>query len=93
MGFSNTHLGGLPVLPIGLAFIGMPGCSMLHSNEVFGLPVTPLTASSMQFDLAIPFQISLLGAHVYLQAYCVAPSANPLQIIASNGIDWLIGNQ
>jgi hypothetical protein len=93
MGFNDTFLGGLPILPLDLASIGMAGCDLLHSNEVFGLPVTPLTSSTMQFDYAIPSHAGLLGVHVYLQAYCLAPSANPLQIIASNGIDWLIGNQ
>ena len=93
MGFNDTFLGGLPILPLDLASIGMAGCDLLHSNEVFGLPVTPLTSSTMQFDYAIPNHAGLLGVHVYLQAYCLAPSAIPLQIIASNGIDWLIGNQ
>ncbi len=93
MGWSDSHLAGVPLLPLDLAFIGMPGCSMLVSNDVFGLPVTPLTATTLQFDYAIPYAPHLLGTHVYVQAYCVAPSGNPLQIIASNGIDWLIGNQ
>jgi len=93
MGWSDSHLSGVPLLPLDLAFIGMPGCSMLVSNEVIGLPTTQLTASTLQFDYAIPSSLVLLGAHVYVQAYCVAPGANPLQIIASNGIDWLIGNQ
>jgi hypothetical protein len=47
----------------------------------------------LQFEYAIPSQASLLGEHVYLQAYCFAPGANAAQVIASNGIDWLIGNQ
>jgi hypothetical protein len=93
MGWSDSHLAGVPLLPVDLAFIGMPGCSMLVSNDVFGLPTTPLTASTLQFDYAIPYSPYLLGAHVYVQAYCVAPGANPLQVIVSNGIDWLIGNQ
>ncbi len=41
----------------------------------------------------IPSNVNLLRAHAYLQAYCYAPGANALEIIASNGIDWLIGNQ
>jgi hypothetical protein len=93
MGWSDSHLAGVPLLPVDLAFIGMPGCSMLVSNDVFGLPTTQLTASTLQFDYAIPYSPYLLGAHVYVQAYCVAPGANPLQVIVSNGIDWLIGNQ
>lgn len=93
MGFDDTHLGSLPILPLDLAFIGMPGCQLWHSSDVFGLPVTSLTGTTLQFGYAIPSQGSLLGAHVYLEAYCFAPGANALQVIASNGIDWLIGNQ
>ncbi|MFT4840994.1 MAG: hypothetical protein ACJAUC_003549 [Planctomycetota bacterium] len=93
MGWSDTALAGLLLLPLPLGFIGMPGCSLIQSNEVFGLPATPVTASTLQFEYAIPTQASLLGEHVYLQAYCFAPGANAAQVIASNGIDWLIGNQ
>ena len=44
------------------------------------------------FSLAIPNVPSLLGAHLYIQAYAFAPGVNPLQIIISNGIDWMFGN-
>jgi len=71
----------------------MPGCHLLHSNELFGLPVTPTVPGTLEFSYAIPNNGILLGVHVYLQAYCFAPGANPLEVIASNGIDWLIGNQ
>ena len=47
----------------------------------------------MDFSYPIPSNVNLLRAHAYLQAYCYAPGANALEIIASNGIDWLIGNQ
>lgn len=93
MGFDKTILGGLPILPLNLASLGMPGCELLHSNEVFGLSVTSGAPGVLQFSTAIPSDVNLLGEHVYLQAYCYAPGANPLAVIASNGIDWLIGNQ
>ena len=35
---------------------------------------------------------SFVGTHLYIQAYALAPGANPLQIIISNGIGWIIGN-
>jgi hypothetical protein len=79
-------------LPVTLGGIGMVGCDLWQSSEILGLGTTPLTASTLSFTLAIPNQISLLGSHVYLQAYCFAPGANPLEIISSNGIDWLIGD-
>ena len=91
-GISNTI--AFPVaLPFELSSVGMPGCYLLHSNDVFGLPVTPVTASTLQFDAAIPLAPLLLGQHFYIQAYCFAPGVNAAQIVTSNGIDWLIGNQ
>lgn len=92
MGFSDTHLASLPSLPLDLAFIGMSGCQLLQSNDISGLSLASLTASTMQFDTAIPLQPALLGEHVYLQAYCLAPGENQLQMVLSNGIDWLIGS-
>jgi hypothetical protein len=83
----------LPILPLSLSNLGMPGCELRHSNDVFGLPVTTAAPGTMDFSYPIPSNVNLLGAHAYLQAYCYAPGANALEIIASNGIDWLIGNQ
>jgi hypothetical protein len=92
LGASNTI--AFPfVLPFELSGVGMPGCHLLQSDDVFGLPVTPATASTLQFNATIPFSGVLVGQHYYIQAYCVAPGANAAQIVASNGIDWLIGNQ
>ncbi len=70
----------------------MPGCDLQQSADVLGLGTSPLTPSTLSFSLAIPNVVSLLGVHVYLQAYAFAPGVNPLQIIVSNGIDWLLGN-
>ena len=93
IGRDNTTLGGLPILPLSLASLGMPGCELLHSNEIFGLAVTSGAAGTLNFSYPIPNNYQLLGQHFYLQAYCYAPGANQLELIASNGIDWLIGNQ
>jgi len=93
LGFSNTTLGGLPILPLSLVNVGMPGCQLWHSNDVFGLPVTSSASGALDFALPIPGDVNLLGSHVYLQAYAVDLNASPRKLIASNGIDWLIGNQ
>jgi Concanavalin A-like lectin/glucanases superfamily len=92
MGWSNTSIFPL-TLPFELTMVGMPGCYLLQSNQVFGLGTTPGVGGTIQFTYPVPFQPSLLGGHVYLQAYAYAPGANALEFIASNGIDWLIGNQ
>jgi len=93
MGLSNALLSGLPILPLELSNLGMPGCHLLHSNDAFGQAVTATGTGTLRFDFGIPLQANLLGLHVYIQAYCVAPGANPSQIVTSNGIDWRIGNQ
>ena len=48
---------------------------------------------SADWGLPLPNSSILLGVHAYSQAFCYAPGVNPLGVIASNGIDWLIGNQ
>ena len=93
IGFDDVTVAGLPILPLSLASLGMSGCYLLHSNDMFGLPVTSSAAGSLDFSYPIPTSFSLLGQHFYLQAYCFAPGANQLELISSNGIDWLIGNQ
>ncbi len=89
LGLDDQFFGPFP-LPFPLIGVGMPGCDLLHSADVLGLVAMPQTASTLRFSLAIPAQAGLTGAHIYAQAYAFAPGANPLQIIASNGIDWTI---
>ena len=91
-GESNTF--SFPItLPFELSGVGMPGCYLLQSNDVFGLAVSPVTASTLQFDAAIPFDPALLTQQFYIQAYAFAPGANASQVVTSNGIAWTIGNQ
>ncbi|MFY9343490.1 MAG: FG-GAP-like repeat-containing protein [Planctomycetota bacterium] len=92
LSFSDQFAGSLP-LPAPLAAIGMPGCTLLQSSDVLGLGTTPLTATTFRFSLAIPNQPALLGADLFLQGYCFAPGQNPLQLVASNGVAWHLGNQ
>ena len=91
IGASNQFFGPF-ALPVTLAGIGMPGCDLWQSADILGLGTSPLTPSTLSFSLAIPNAPSLIGLHLYLQAYALAPGVNPLQIIISNGIDWSLGN-
>lgn len=91
LGFSNVQVGPL-ALPYDLAPIGMPGCFLLQSNDLFGLGATPLSPTTLAFQLAIPNLGDLLGVHAYVQAYALAPGVNPLQLVVSNGLDWRFGN-
>jgi len=91
IGWSSEFFGPF-ALPVTLAGIGMPGCDLLQSADILGLGTAPLTPSTLSYSLAIPNAPSLIGLHLYLQAYAFAPGVNPLQFIISNGIDWLLGN-
>lgn len=91
IGLSNQSYGPFS-LPVTLAGIGMPGCELLQSADIMGFPVTPLSPTTMAFSAFLAPTPSLVGLHVYLQAYVLAPSANALGILVSNGIDWLVGN-
>jgi hypothetical protein len=91
MGLSNTARGPTP-LPFPLDSIGMTGCLLQQSTELLGLGVTPLGGTSYRFQQNLPNQPALLGLRLFLQAYALAPGQNPLEVIASNGIAWRIGN-
>lgn len=91
MGWSNVSLGAL-LLPAPLDGYGMPGCSLLQSTDVVGLPVAFTGGTAATYSLPIPLWPGLLGVHVYLQGLAVAPGVNPANIIVSNGLDWQIGH-
>ena len=84
---------GIGALPLDLTIAGMTGCTLYQSADVFGLPTTQVgVAFQMNFSAAVPSNPLLVGQHFYLQAFSIAPGANPLQVITSNGIDFLVGN-
>lgn len=89
LGWNQQVLGPLP-LPLSLAGMGMPGCYLLHSAEVFGLDATGGGTWS-PFLLGIPDFPALIGQHIYLQAFALAPGVNPTGVVASNGLHWRIG--
>ncbi len=93
VGWSNTHFGafGAFTLPVSLASLGMSGCDLLQSAELFGLPVAPTGTGTGEYLLAIPNQPAAIGVHLYLQALAYAPGANPGGFVVSNGLHWTVG--
>lgn len=75
-----------------LSGYGMPGCYLVTQGTVAGLATTPTSSSTYQFAVAVPNTQSLMGAQLYLQAYALAPGANPTQVILSNGALWRFGH-
>ena len=93
-GNSNTAMPGIGALPLDLTIAGMTGCTLYQSADVFGLPTTGAgVAFQVNFSMGVPLDPQLVGQHFFLQAFSIAPGANPFQWIASNGIDFLVGNQ
>ena len=92
LGTSNSQLPGGGALPVDLSAIGMTGCSLYQSSDLAGLPTT---GSSLyrDFRMVLPPSPLLVGKHLYLQGFSLAPGENALGVVSSNGIDFLIGNQ
>jgi hypothetical protein len=91
VGFSRTVFGQAS-LPLPLDLSGMTGCTLLQSLDVFGLGTTAVGPSSHRYALAIPNLPALLCQRIYLQGYALAPGQNPLNVLATNGLEWRFGN-
>jgi hypothetical protein len=89
---SNNQAYGPFSLPVTLASIGMLGCDLYQSADVLGLATNSISQTARSFALPIPNSQSLIGLHVYMQAYAFAPGVNPLNVIISNAIDWRLGD-
>ncbi len=84
MGFSRTSNFGIP-LPIDLAPIGAPGCSLLVRQDTVGgrAPWYP-------WRIHIPGDPSLAGIRVYMQFF-VFSGNNPLGLTTSKGVEGVVG--
>lgn len=82
----TQHDPGLP-----LAGLGMQGCQQLASLDASLLFFPTNGTGSAPF--AIPGSATFVGLHVYVQAAAIAPGANVLGVINSNGIDLQVGTQ
>lgn len=89
IGLSREFFGPFP-LPLPLSSYGMTGCDMWQSSDIVGLPVGVQMPSSLSFTVALPNVQGLVGRHLYGQAFAFAPMQNPLGVVASNGVDWLV---
>jgi hypothetical protein len=88
LGLSRLQWQGTP-LPLSLAAVGMPGCSLRVSPEV--LFVVFGGGGSAPWTLNIPNQPVFLGASLFAQAAVVDPGANALGLTMSNAAELLCG--
>jgi hypothetical protein len=88
LGGSRQDWLGVP-LPLPLASIGMPGCTLLASLDV-GLAL-PVPASVLQQQVPLPNVPAVLGMELFAQGFDLDAGANPAGITASNGLALRLG--
>ena len=88
LGASRTACGPFP-LPFDLTPIGMTGCALLVSCELY-FPVFTRNGTAT-WTVAIPDATALLGARFFNQALVGEAAANPFGAIVSNGGEGVIG--
>lgn len=90
LGDSNTNFGG-QALPLSLASIGAPACSLLSSVvATLGSGVDP--SGQAVLSLAIPANPALAGFGFYGQWFCLDLNANALGLTFSNGGSMIVGS-
>jgi hypothetical protein len=84
LGASDTAYGPLP-LPFDLAILGAPGC-LLTQDAPIALGFASSGQGTATLALTVPNNPGLAGVPLFFQALVVAPGANPVGLILTNGI-------
>jgi hypothetical protein len=88
MGFGDQTFQGVP-LPISLASIGMPTCTLnIDAQVTVAVPVSGGVGTS---TLPIPMSMGLVGLEFFQQGFAVWPGANPMNLLATNSTRGTIG--
>ena len=89
LGDSNTVYGTLP-LPLSLATLGAPSCSLLTSVVATLGSGVDVTGQAV-LPLAIPANPALAGFPFFAQWFCLDVAANAFGLTFSNGIEATVG--
>jgi hypothetical protein len=89
LGFSNTDWAGF-ALPFDLNPYGAPSC-IVYNDALVGLGAVVGSNTYVQIDIPVPYDPSLVGITVYTQWQVLAPGANNLGVLVTNGMETLIG--
>jgi len=88
LGFRNDRWAG-GSLPLDLAILGMPGCSLLTSSD------DALTLSnqggSAALPIAMPADPAIVGQSFFIQGAVMDRAANPMGLVLSNGLEIRVG--
>lgn len=90
LGLSDSHWGRTR-LPLSLAGLGASGC-YLYTDPMISL--SGFTSSNGQREFSVPLNVpvSAIGTSVFTQFAVLAPGANPLGVITTNGVETSIGS-
>ena len=88
LGDSRAQWGSIP-LPVSLANIGMPGCS-LHTNPLMTIMLVN-KGGSADWSIGIPSVSNYVGLTLYAQGGVTSPSSNSLGIVLSNAAEIELG--
>ncbi len=82
---------GAPRTALPLGGIGMPGCT-LATQPMVSLPSFSDAIGKNVVPVGIPNNPGLIGGAVDIQWFAVDPPANPLGVIATNGLELVVGS-
>jgi arylsulfatase A-like enzyme len=89
VGLDAAFWHGIP-LPLDLGTIGMSGCSLLLAPV--STEVLSSTAVTAVLPVPLPNSAAIVGLSLYAQAFPLVAGANPAGILATNGIEAVIGS-
>lgn len=75
--------------PVGLGFVGMPGCDLVVAPTV--VEFASANNQRAAWQLNIPNSVALAGVQVFQQGLALDASANAAGIVISNGIEITVG--
>ncbi|MBI5850589.1 MAG: hypothetical protein HZB39_06050 [Planctomycetes bacterium] len=82
---------GLSQTSLALDVLGAPGCSSLVGTVVVSLAFSSPLAQSLPF--AVPNVPAFVGGSLFSQALAITPGVNAFGLVASNGIELVLGNR
>lgn len=71
-----------------LSILGMTGCTQYATLDATLQFATP--SATADHPLPIPIIPSIVGASLFLQSFVVTPGANPFNVVATNGMQWVL---
>ncbi|MCU0864653.1 MAG: sulfatase-like hydrolase/transferase [Planctomycetes bacterium] len=89
VGLDAASWHGTP-LPLDLGAIGMTGCSLLLAPV--STEVLSSTAVTAVLAVPLPNSAAIVGLSLYAQAFPLVAGANPAGVLATNGVEAVIGS-